>query len=158
MDIATAIQNLSAPSKAFIEELKRTRNATPLFSDLAKEGLYVLAYQALQARQYNDAFQLFSSLVVTDITDARYMSGMAHAAQGAGQLDLATYLHAMAVGLAPSQEAYLLDLAQGLMAVQDFDMALLVLNQVPADSNLADAATALYERAQAMGALLANAN
>ncbi len=157
MDIDTAIQTLSAPSKAFFEELKRTRS-TPLFSPTAMEGLYVLAFQALQARQFKEAFQLFGSLVSSDITDPRYMSGMAHAAQGAGELDLATHLHAFAVGLAPGQEAYLLDLGQSLIAAQDFAMATLVLGYVPTDSDLADEARALLERVQAMEALLSHAN
>lgn len=154
MDIQASIQELSAQSHSFFEELKNAQPDTPMLSPTAQEGLYVLAHQALQAKQYSEAFGMFSGLVAANISQARYMSGMAHAAQGAGQLTLAVRLHAMAAGLAPGQDAYLLDLAQGLLAIQQFDLAKAMLQGVPADSALAHAANALAERAHAMEALL----
>ena len=157
MDMDATIKALSEESQAFFEALKRTQPVKSPLSAQAQEGLYVLAYQALQAHQYSEAFGLFSALVSHNIADARYMSGLAHAAQGSGELALAVQLHAVAVGLAPGQEAFLLDLAQGLLAVQRIDLAKLVLQCVPPHSALPDAATTLTERAQAMETLLAQA-
>jgi hypothetical protein len=148
---------LKEQGQAFIEQLMQHQPSQVLLDEATQVTLYATAVQTLKASQFPQAFALFGVLATQNFLDARYLSGMAHAAQAAGEMGLALPLHAAALGVANDHEPYLLDLAQGLIAVQNTDLARVLLALIATDSKFAADAAQLAQRALAVEALLEHA-
>lgn len=151
-----SLSDVSAMGQAFIEQLTQ-RQPPAVLDAAAQDSLYATAVQTLKSHQFPQAFALFGVLMAQNTRDARYLSGMAHAAQGAGEMGLALPLHSVALSLATEPEPYLLDLAQALIAIQSTALAKVLLDMIGPDSQFAADASKLTQRALAVEGLLEHA-
>ncbi len=157
MTTSDSLSKLNTLGQEFIEQIAQHQPTQAVLDTAAQDTLYVTAVHTLNASQFPQAFALFGVLMTQNTRDARYLSGMAHAAQGLGEMGLALQLHAVALGLAADPEPYALDLAQGLVATQNTDLAKVLLTLIATDSKFADDAAQLTQRALAVEALLEHA-
>jgi hypothetical protein len=152
-----SLSELSAQGQAFIDKLTQHQPAPAVLNAAIQDKLYATAVQTLKASQYPQAFALFGVLFSQNTCDGRYLSGMAHAAQGGGDMSVALPLHALALSVATEPEPYVLDLAQALIAIQSTALAKVLLELIGPDSKFAGDAAQLSQRALAVDALLEHA-
>ena len=161
MTIPDSLSELSAQGKAFIDPFTQHQPTPAALNAATQDKLYAMAVQTLKASQYPQAFALFAVLFSQNTRDGRYLSGMAHATQGGGDMSLALQLHTVALVLAlavsTEPEPYVLDLAQALIDIQSTAFAKVLLELIGPDSKFAGDAAQLTQRALAVEALLEHA-
>lgn len=148
--------SLQAIGQRALEDIRRLPPSGAL-DDESVETFYAIGYNALLARKFDDASNIFGMLLAVRPADPRFFAGLALALKEQGDLDTAALLLSLAAGLDADNPRHHLALAEVLIAQGKREMARVVLDVVVTDATRRPSCADVAERASALITLLDHA-